>query len=194
MTSAEADRDASVHETAVLDHPHADGGDPTVLGDGATVRAGTVIYNDVVAGEGLQTGHNALVREYTTIGDDVLVGTNAVIDGRTDVGSHVSLQTNAYVPSHTEIGDRVFVGPAATLTNDPYPIRTSTDLAGPTLEDDASIGANATVLPGVTVGEGAFVAAGAVVTEDVPARTLAVGAPAVHRPLPDRLAGGNDLE
>jgi len=105
----------------------------------------------------------------------------------------VSLQTGVYVPPQTTIGDNVFVGPNAVLTNDPHPVRTEKDLEGPTVRDHASIGANATVLPGITVGEGAFVAAGAVVTRDVPARTLAVGVPAEHRPLPAELTGGNQL-
>jgi acetyltransferase-like isoleucine patch superfamily enzyme len=165
----------------------------TDLGEDATVRSGSVLYSDVVAGRGLQTGHRILVREKTTIGDDVLIGTDPVIDGNCTIGSNVSLQTGVYIPSHTTIGDRVFVGPRAVLTNDPYPIRQDVDLEGPTLEDDCSIGANATILPGVTVGERAFVAAGAVVTEDVPADSLALGTPAETRPLPDRLAGTNDL-
>jgi len=96
-----------------------------------------------------------------------------------------------YVPTNTTIGDRVFLGPHAVLTNDPYPLRREANLVGPTIEDDASIGANATVLPGVTVGAGAFVAAGAVVTEDVPPETLAVGVPATGKPLSPKLAGGN---
>ena len=64
-------------------------------------------------------------------------------------------------------------------------------MVGPTIEDGASIGANATILPGVTVGEDAFVAAGAVVTEDVPAGMLARGVPATHHPLPEPLDGPN---
>ncbi|MWV40032.1 acyltransferase [Natrialba sp. INN-245] len=166
---------------------------PPVLGDAAAIRAGTIIYNDVVIGDGFSTGHHALVRELTDIGDDVLVGTNAVIDGRSTIGSHVSLQTGVYVPSQTEIGDNVFLGPHAVLTNDPYPIRQDVELAGPTLENHVSVGANATILPGVTVGRGSFIAAGAVVTEDVPEETLALGAPAKHEPLPDSLQGGNDI-
>jgi acetyltransferase-like isoleucine patch superfamily enzyme len=170
-----------------------DGTNPPEIGTNATVRSGTIIYDDVVVGDDFTTGHRALVREHTTIGDEVLVGTDAVIDGRTTVGSGVSLQTRAYVPAETTIGDDVFVGPAAVLTNDPYPVRADVDLVGPRLEDHASVGANATVLPDVTVGEGAFVAAGAVVTEDVPPETLAVGAPATHRDLPEELEGENLL-
>lgn len=163
------------------------------IGPGSTVRAGTIVYNDVVAGERLQTGHHALVREGTTLGDDVLVGSQVVIDGAVVTGDNVSMQTGVYVPRQTEIGDRVFLGPNATLLNDTYPIRTEYELTGPTVEDDVSVGANATVLPDVTVGEGAFVAAGAVVTEDVPPQMLAIGHPADHRDLPAELQGVNDL-
>ncbi|AXR78692.1 acyltransferase [Natrarchaeobaculum sulfurireducens] len=167
--------------------------EPTQIGDDATIRAGSIVYGDVTIGDDFTTGHNVLVREETTIGDDVLVGTKTVIDGQTRIGSHVSLQTAVYVPTQTIIGDNVFVGPNAIMTNDEYPIRTEVDLEGPTIESGASIGANATLLPGVTVGENAFVAAGAVVTDDVPADSLAVGAPATIEPLPDPLEGPNHL-
>jgi len=163
------------------------------IGPGARIRSGTVIYPEVRIGENFTTGHGAVIREDTRIGDDVLVGTDTVIDGRTDIGDRTSLQTGVYVPSETTVGEGVFVGPRAVFTNDRYPVRADADLVGPTLRDDATIGANATVLPGVTVGEGAFVAAGAVVTEDVPPWTLAVGSPAEHRTLPPELNRGNDL-
>ncbi|WP_423744527.1 DapH/DapD/GlmU-related protein (plasmid) [Haladaptatus sp. SPP-AMP-3] len=192
MTESQS-HDRTVHPDATVGYAYSDDSTSPVIGDGATIRSGTVIYDDVTIGDDFTTGHGALVREETTIGDDVIVGTNTVIDGQTTIGSHVSMQTNVYVPTNTTIGNRVFVGPAATFTNDPYPIRRSADLEGPTLEDDVSIGANATLLPGVTVGAGSFVAAGAVVTDDVPPETLAVGAPAEIRPLPESLAGGNDL-
>lgn len=187
------DKQLSVSDDATVGVQYSDDSEPPQLGGGSVVRAGTIVYDDVIAGERLQTGHHALVREMTTLGDDVLVGTQAVVDGATEVGDSVSMQTGVYVPRETTIGDRVFLGPNATLLNDQYPVRTEFDLVGPRLEDDVSIGANATVLPGVTVGEGAFVAAGAVVTEDVPPETLAVGAPAETRPLPEQLQGGNDL-
>ncbi|WP_262178773.1 acyltransferase [Haloarcula laminariae] len=171
--------------------PPESGQSPVRIGADSVVRAGSVIYPDVVAGNRLQTGHHAVLRPQTTVGHDCAVGAQVVVDGRSDLGDEVDLQTGAYVPSETTIGDRVFVGPRAVLTNDPYPLRQGVDPAGPTLEDDATVGANATVLPGVTVGERAFVAAGAVVTEDVPPSTLAVGAPAKHRPLPEHLTAGN---
>ena len=187
-------RDASVDPTALVGYRYASDAGPTVVGDDARVRANTVVYGDVAIGDGFATGHGALVREETTVGDDVLVGTNAVLDGRVDVGSHVSLQSGVYIPRETVVGDHVFAGPGATLTNDPYPLRKEVELAGPTLERGVTVGANATVLPDVTVGARSFVAAGSVVTDDVPPDTLAVGVPAEHRELPPVLQGGNRIE
>ena len=191
--SERRDENHDVHPEATVGHSYADDSEPPVIGDGATIRSRTVIYDDVAIGDGFTTGHGALVREKTVVGDDVVVGTNTVVDGHCRIGSHVSMQTNVYVPTNTTVGDQVFLGPCAVLTNDAYPIRQESEIEGPTLEDHVSIGANATLLPGVTVGEGAFVAAGAVVTDDVPPETLAVGAPATHRPLPDSLQGGNEI-
>jgi acetyltransferase-like isoleucine patch superfamily enzyme len=189
---ADLGADCEIHEGAVVSPPEVSG-EPPRIGDGATIRSGTVIYPDVTIGSGLATGHDAVVREHTDIGDDCVVGTKTVIDGHTVVGDRVSMQTGVYVPSYTEIGSEVFLGPNAVLTNDPYPVRRDEDLVGPTLEDHVSVGANATLNPGVTVGEGSFVAAGAVVTEDVPPGRLALGVPAETRPLPEHLDGENDI-
>lgn len=190
----EADgEEITVESGATLGIEYEEGTSPPDIGSDSVIRSGTIVYNDVRAEARLQTGHHALLREKTALGSDCLVGTQAVIDGYTTVGDSVSMQTGVYVPSYTEIGNRVFLGPNATLLNDPYPVRMDVELAGPSIKDNASIGANATVLPEVTIGEGAFVAAGAVVTEDVPPEKLAVGAPASIRELPSELEGGNNL-
>jgi len=186
--------DTAVHPGATVGYRHDDEASPPEIGAEGVIRSGTIIYCDVSIGDRFQTGHNGLVREETTVGDDVLLGTNTVIDGYSEIGSHVSMQTGVYVPSNTTIGSNVFLGPHATLTNDPYPIRQDVGLEGPTIEDGASVGANASVLPGVTVGENAFVSAGAVVTTDVPPNTLAKGVPAETQPLPEKLQGGNTIE
>ncbi len=185
--------DCVIDELENVGYVHDEDAAPTIIGDRARIRKGTIVYTDVEIGDDLTTGHNALIREETTVGDDVIVGTDTVIDGQCEIGSHVSLQTGVYIPTHTTVGDNVFIGPRAVLTNDPYPVRLDADLAGPTLEDGVSVGANATILPDVTVGEGAFVAAGATVIEDVPPDTLALGTPARHRDLPENLTGENTL-
>ncbi|XVH33844.1 DapH/DapD/GlmU-related protein (plasmid) [Haloferacaceae archaeon DSL9] len=190
MSDANLGPDATVQDNVAFGYPDGSAG-PISIGADATIRSGAIIYGDVEIGDAFTTGHNIMVREETSIGDNVLIGTDTVIDGTTTIGSNVSIQTGVYIPTNTTIGDRVFLGPRAVLTNDPFPVRKDVELEGPTIEDGASIGANATLLPGVTVGENAFVAAGAVVTEDVPADTLALGVPAKHRPLPAELEGGN---
>jgi acetyltransferase-like isoleucine patch superfamily enzyme len=180
-------------DTVQIGYEYDDDTQAPIVGDDSTIRPGTIIYDDVVIGDRFSTGHNVVVRERTDIGDNVLVGTNTIIDGRTTIGSNVSFQTGVYVPTETTVGDHVFLGPNVVLTNDPYPLRKKVDLEGPTLKDHVSIGANATILTGTTLGRGSFVAAGAVVTEDVPAESLAVGVPARHEPLPGVLEGRNEV-
>lgn len=178
---------------AIVGLEYRPGCGPARLGDNAIVRAHTIIYGDVTIGNGFRSGHHALIREHTTLGDYVLVGTSVIIDGHVSIGSQVSLQGRVYIPTHTVIGSFVFIGPGAVLTNDKYPLRRRHDYspAGPILADHVTIGANATLLPGVRIGEGAMVAAGSVVTRDVPPWSLAAGVPARIKPLPDHLREPN---
>ena len=122
-----------------------------------------------------------------------MIGTNVVIDNDCVVGDNCSFQTGAYVPTGSRIGDRVFLGPNASLTNDKTPLRTEYKLEKITVENDVTIGSNATLMPGITVGEGAFIAGGAVVTKDVPAWHIAKGCPAVFEELPESLKKPNRL-
>ena len=163
------------------------------IGDNAIIRPASIIYCDVIIGDNLRTGHNVMVRENSKIGNNVLIGTNVVIDGYTIIGNNVSIQSNVYIPTNTVIEDNVFLGPCSVLTNDKYPIRLKFGLKGPILRKGASIGANSTILPGVEIGEGAMVAAGAVVTKDVPPWKLAIGCPAKIVDLPDDLKTLNKI-
>lgn len=164
------------------------------IGDNAVIRSGTVIYCDVEIGNNFVTGHNVVIREKTRIGDNVLVGTNTVIEGNTWVGDNVSIQSNVFIPINTVIEDLVFIGPNAVLTNDKYPVRKDYELKGPVIRRGATIGANSVLLPSLEVGEGAFIAAGAVVTRDVPPWKLAIGSPAKIVELPEDLKVLNRLE
>ncbi|WP_408669666.1 acyltransferase [Methanochimaera problematica] len=157
----------------------------TDIGKNAVVRSGTIIYCDVTIGDNFNTGHNVLIRENTSIGNGVSIGTYSIIEGNTTIGHNVNLQSMVYVPTGVVIEDDVFIGPNAVLTNDKYPPNGGDNLKGPVIKKGASIGANTTILPGVIIGEGSLVAAGSVVTKDVPAFTLAVGSPARIRDLPE---------
>lgn len=165
----------------------------SIIGNNAFIRAGSTIFSNVRAGNNLKTGHNAMIRENTVIGDNVLIGTNVIIDGNVSIGNNVSIQGNVYIPTHVTIEDNVFIGPCAVLANDRYPIRGEYQPEGPILRKGASIGANATLIPGVEIGEGAMVAAGALVTKDVPAWKLAIGCPAKIVNLPEKLETINKI-
>lgn len=169
------------------------GAGPAVFAGRARIRSGTVIYGDVRAGDDFATGHNVLVREETVLGAHVLVGTGTVIDGHVRIGDFVKIETGCYIPTHTVIGSRVFLGPHVTLTNDRYPLRRRAEYRplGPVLEDDVTLGGGVVVCPGVRIGARSFVAAGAVVTRDVPPGMLARGVPARFAPLPPHLREGN---
>ncbi|MFZ0004435.1 MAG: acyltransferase [Methanoregula sp.] len=163
----------------------------TTIGNDAILRSGTIIYCDVTIGNRFQAGHNVLIREKTRIGDHVSVGTGVIIEGNTILGDEVNLQSMVYIPTNTVIKDHVFIGPNAVLTNDRYPPSGIGGLVAPIIENHAAIGANSTILPGIHIGEGALVAAGAIVTRDVPPHKLAVGAPAKIRDLPSALIKKN---
>lgn len=155
------------------------------LGDRSILRPNTTIYCDTKIGSDFQGGHDILIREHTTIGNGVSVGSHTVIDGYTTIGNKTSIQSMVYIPMHTTIADNVFIGPRATLTNDKYPPTGKPKLVGPILESYCAIGANATILPFVKIGYGSVVAAGAIVTKNVPPNSLAVGCPARVEELPE---------
>jgi acetyltransferase-like isoleucine patch superfamily enzyme len=157
------------------------------IGDDAVIRPGSVIYCEVTIGHRFQCGHNVLIREKTVIGNTTSVGTASVIEGYSNIGNNVSIQSMVFVPTNTEIADRVFIGPAVVLTNDRYPPTGNAKLKGPVLEENAVIGAKAVILPGIRIGKGAFVAAGSVVTHDVPAGKMAIGSPAKIRDMPKEM-------
>lgn len=148
------------------------------IGKDSIIRSGTVIYSNVKIGNKLRTGHNVLIRENTAIGDNVVVGTNSVIDGDCKIGNNVNIQTCAYVTRYTIIEDDVFLGPFSVTTNDKYMQYGRTKLEGPIIKRGAKIGANATILPGVIIGERAIVGAGSVVTKNVAPDSIVAGNPA----------------
>lgn len=152
---------------------------PTRIGPGGRIRAGTIIYAGVTIGAGLNTGHAAMIREDNVIGEGCSVGTHAVLEAGNRIGDGTRVHSLCFL-EHVTLGRRVFVGPGVVFTDDPHPMCPSylDCVLGATVEDDVSIGANVTVLPGVRIGVGALVGAGSVVTRDVAAGMVVAGNPA----------------
>lgn len=152
------------------------------IGADAHLRSGTVIYAGTTIGEGLQTGHNVVIREENVIGDHVGIWSNSVIDYGCRIGNNVKIHSNVYVAQFTTIEDDAFLAPGVSVANDMRPLCAEcTHAGGPTIKRGARVGVNVTILPGVTIGEYALVGAGSVVTRDVPPHAVVYGNPArVH--------------
>ena len=161
---------------------------PAVIGAGATICAGAVVVAGAQVGAGAIVGDQAHVRERAVIGEDSVVGRGSAVDNDVTIGARVRIQTGCYITAHSTIEDDVFVAPGVTLTNDNTMARHPPDheLRGATLRRACRVGGGAVLVPGVEVGEEAFIAAGAVVVGDVPARAVVMGVPARQiREVPD---------
>ena len=153
---------------------------PAEVGSAATVGAGAVVMAGATVGAGAVIGDQAHVRERTVVGEGTVVGRGTAVDNDVVIGARARLQTNCYITAFSTLEDDVFVAPGVVLTNDNTMTRhdTAHTLRGATLRRACRVRGSAVLLPGVEVGEEAFVAAGAVVVRDVPARAVVMGVPA----------------
>jgi acetyltransferase-like isoleucine patch superfamily enzyme len=162
---------------------------PLELGVGTIVSTGAVVFAGTKVGAGVIIGDQSCVRERCLLADDVVVGRGSLVENDTRVGARTKIQANAYVTAYSTLEDDVFIAPCVVTTNDNFMGRTEKRHAlrkGPTIRRGARVGGGAVLLPGIEVGEEAFVGAGAVVLDDVPPRALVVGNPARRiRDVPD---------
>lgn len=154
---------------------------PAKIGAGSIIGANAVLYRGCEIGEDVLVADMATVREDVRIGSKTIIGRGAAIENRCTVGVCCKIETNAYITAYSVIEDHCFVAPCVVTSNDNYAGRSKKrfgSFRGLTLRRGGRIGAGCVVLPGKTVQEDAFVAAGSLVTRDVPARKAAKGSPA----------------
>lgn len=151
-------------------------GSPLVIGNNSFIRSHSIFYESSTLGEGLITGHRVTVREKTKGGKAFQIGTATEIQGHCTIGDYVRFQSNIFVSQKTQIGNFVWVLPYVVFTNDPTP--PSEDIQGCIIKDYASICAKAVIMPGIVVGTGTLVGAGACVTKNVDDHTAVAGVPA----------------
>jgi acetyltransferase-like isoleucine patch superfamily enzyme len=163
--------------------PPAEIGEGTIVSTGATVFAGTKVGARVILGD------QSCVRERVVVGDDVVIGRGSLVENDTTIGAMTTIQAEAYITAYSTLEEHVFIAPCVVTTNDNLMGRTERRRAlvkGPIIRRGARIGGGAVLLPGVEIGEEAFVGAGAVVTKPVEPRMLVVGNPArVMRGVPE---------
>lgn len=151
-----------------------------LVGTGATLYRGSIIGMDCLIAD------YASVREESTIGEYTIIGRGTVIENRVNVGRRCKVETGVFISAYSTIGDDCFIAPHVSATNDNFLGRTEErkkHFKGITIQNGGRIGANAILLPGLTVETDGVAAAGAVVTRNIPARKIVAGIPA--KPLRD---------
>ncbi|MCC7144255.1 MAG: N-acetyltransferase [Candidatus Eisenbacteria bacterium] len=148
--------------------------------DGVRASRWCVVHPSAHIGKGTSIWHFANIERDVVLLEDCLVGASVYIGRGSRIGSGVRMQDKAHITAGTFIGNRVFVGHYVVTANDKHPRVNNPDWVPqpPVIEDDASIGGGAIILPGVRIGKGAIIGMGAVVTKDVPAGETWVGVPA----------------
>ena len=189
--------ECEVQDGAVLGKPpklarhstaRRDAGDPLVIEAGAVICCRAIVLAGAWIGPGAIVGDQAFVRERSRVGAGSVIGRGTAVDNDVVVGERVRVQTDVYLTAYSLVEDDVFVGPGVFTTNDSTMSRhdRAFELRGAILRRACRIGGAAVLTPGVEVGEEAFVAAGAVVTRDVPPRGVVMGVPGrVVREVPD---------
>jgi len=161
---------------------------PLEIGAGAAICSGAVVYAGTVLGPDVIIGDQASVRERCTLGEGVVVGRGVCVENDVPIGAFTKIQSNSYITAYSELEDHVFIAPCVTTTNDNFMGRTDARHAlikGAVIRRGARVGGGVVILPGIEIGAEAFVAAGALVTRDVPAGKLVAGLPAqVWRDVP----------
>lgn len=166
------------------------------------IHATADVSDEAKIGEGTRIWNWVQVRENSEIGDNCILSKGVYIDANVKIGNNVKIQNNVSVYHGVELEDGVFAGPHVCFTNDKNPRAINDDDTLKSADDwqispiivkkGASIGANSTILPGVTIGEYALIGAGSVVTKDIPAYALAFGNPCKQRGRVDKQ--GNIVE
>ncbi|HBI27280.1 MAG TPA: hypothetical protein DDY25_06100 [Peptococcaceae bacterium] len=154
---------------------------PLLIGRNCTIGTGVIVYQGTEMQDSCFLGDNSSVRENCQLGEAVLIGQRVVVENGVEIGDYTKIQTGAYITASTEIEEHVFVAPMVTTTNDNYMGRTEkrfADRRGPTFKKGCRIGGGVILLPGVTIGEEAFIAAGSIVPRDIPPYQLVMGSPA----------------
>jgi acetyltransferase-like isoleucine patch superfamily enzyme len=154
---------------------------PLTVGDGCIVGTAVVLYRGLKLGRRCLVADCATVREEVTIGDRTIVGRGVTVENECTIGRFVKLESECYITAYSTIEDRVFIAPGVITSNDNFVGRTEErkkHFKGVTVKKGGRVGAGTVILPGKTIGEDAMVAAGSVVTRDIPPRKLAMGSPA----------------
>ncbi|MBI2084161.1 MAG: transferase [Candidatus Aenigmarchaeota archaeon] len=152
-----------------------------IIGENCSIGPNAIIYYDVFIGKNTLIGDNVSIRERVTIGEFCVIGRGVTISYNSHIGNRTKIMDLTHITGNCEIGEDVFISTLVATTNDNTFGKGGhgkEHIKGPKIGNGAAIGANASLLPGVVIGDNAIVASSAVVTKDVPSRALVMGIPA----------------
>lgn len=156
---------------------------PTKIGDACLIGAGVVVYAGCEIANNVLIADTAAVRENVTVGEYTIVGRGATVENFTTIGKKCKLETGCYITAYSVVEDYCFIAPKVVTTNDNFLGRTEErfkHFKGVTVRRGGRIGGGAVILPGKEIGEDAIVAAGSVVTKNIPAKQVWAGVPAKY--------------
>jgi acetyltransferase-like isoleucine patch superfamily enzyme len=152
-----------------------------LIGDCCAIGPNVVIFYDVTVGNNTLIGDGASLREGVQVGNHCLLSRHVTVNYNSKIGNHTRIMDLTHITGNCEVGDNVFISVLVSTTNDNVVITREYEegqIKGPCVQNGATVGAGACLLPGVVIGEGAFVGANAVVTKDVQPYDLVIGIPA----------------
>ncbi|MFX0126365.1 MAG: DapH/DapD/GlmU-related protein [Candidatus Hodarchaeota archaeon] len=148
----------------------------SIVGENNHIRPFTIIYENTTLESNVETGTNVVIRENCKIGSGSIIGSGTILDSGVSIGKDARIQSNNFIPPKIVLGNNIFLGPGVRFANDPYPV--SSKLTATIVKDNVIIGIGAIILAGITIEEKAVIAAGSIVTEDVPRSHVMMGIPA----------------
>jgi acetyltransferase-like isoleucine patch superfamily enzyme len=150
----------------------------SIIEENNHIRPFTIIYENTTLERNVETGTNVVIRENCQIGSGSIIGSGTILDSGVTIGKDARIQSSNFIPPKIVLGNNIFLGPGVRFANDPYPV--SSKLTETIVEDNVIIGIGAIILAGITIEEKAVIAAGSIVTKDVPRGHVIMGIPARH--------------
>lgn len=154
---------------------------PVQIGEGSTIGAGAVLYAGSYIGACCLVGDTAVIREKCSIEDSVIIGSGVIVENSVKVGQNTKIQSGCYITAYSNIDEQCFIAPMVTTTNDNFMGRTEErfkHIKGAIIKKGARVGGGSIILPGVTIAEESFIAAGAIVTRHTSSKKVYKGMPA----------------
>ncbi len=175
-------RNPNIHSFAKIGFQYRDNCRKTKIGDNAVIEPMALIYANVTIGHNFRAGHGVVIRGNCRIGNNVTLESGVNLEGNVELGDNVRIESHTFISEDTKISNNVHIGANSSFQGDDQ--KALKGVSGPVILEGVWTGSKVKIYPGVTVGKGSYIVTESVVTQDVPAKSMAKGVPAKIMPLP----------